>query len=49
MTATRKLLDERGIYYEYGETPGGHEWPVWQRYLRELLPRVFRETEFIEP
>ncbi len=41
MTATRALFDELGVRYEYGETPGGHEWPVWQRYLRELVPRLF--------
>jgi enterochelin esterase-like enzyme len=45
MTATRRLLDAAGIQYEYSETPGGHEWPVWQRYLSELVPRLFLETD----
>jgi hypothetical protein len=49
MTATRAALDARGIDYEYDETPGAPGWALWQRYLRELLPRLFRETEFIEP
>jgi len=47
MTATRALFDDVGIQYEYDETPGGHEWPVWQRYLSELVPRLFPETGLI--
>jgi enterochelin esterase-like enzyme len=45
MTNTRRLLDAAGIHYEYDETPGGHEWPVWSRYLSELVPRLFPETD----
>jgi enterochelin esterase-like enzyme len=48
MTNTRRLFDETGIQYQYDETPGGHEWPVWQRYLSELVPRLFPETGLIE-
>jgi enterochelin esterase-like enzyme len=47
MTNTRRLLDAAGIQYEYSETPGGHEWPVWSRYLSELVPRLFPETQLI--
>ena len=36
-----------GIQYEYSETPGGHEWPVWSRYLSELVPRLFPETQLV--
>jgi Alpha/beta hydrolase domain len=46
MTAARARLDRHGVNYEYGETPGATD---RERYLRELLPRLFRETEFIEP
>ena len=46
MTAARERLDRAGVNYEYGETPGASD---LQRYLRELVPRLFRETEFIEP
>ena len=45
MTNTRRLLDDAGIQYEYSENPGGHEWPVWSRYLSELVPRLFPETQ----
>ena len=46
MTAARARLDRHGVYYEYGETPGASD---RRRYLRELVPRLFRETELIEP
>ena len=46
MTATRARLDRAGVEYEYTETAGATD---RERYLRELVPRLFRETEFIEP
>ena len=46
MTAARARLDRHGVNYEYGETPGASD---QLRYLRELVPRLFRETELIEP
>jgi hypothetical protein len=45
MTAARARLDGHGVNYEYGETPAGDD----RRYLMELVPRLFRETELIEP
>lgn len=36
------LLKEKGIRYEYAETEGGHEWPVWRRYLTDFAPKIFR-------
>jgi hypothetical protein len=45
MTATRARLDRHGVNYEYGETTTGDD----RRYLMELIPRLFRETELIEP
>jgi len=45
MTAARARLDRHGVNYEYGETPTSDD----RRYLMELVPRLFRETELIEP
>jgi hypothetical protein len=45
MTAARARLDRHGVNYEYGETPAADD----RRYLMELVPRLFRETELIEP
>jgi hypothetical protein len=46
MTATRARLDRHGVDYEYVETAGATD---TGRCLRELVPRLFRETELIEP
>ena len=45
LTATRARLDRHGVNYEYGETAAGDD----RRYLMELVPRLFRESELIEP
>lgn len=39
---TRALLDRQGIKHVYNETPGGHEWSNWRRYLADFAPRLFR-------
>ena len=36
------LLKEKGIKHEYNVTEGGHEWPVWRKYLIEFAPKLFR-------
>jgi enterochelin esterase family protein len=41
--ALAALLSKSGIRHEYKETEGAHTWTVWRRYLREFLPRLFRE------
>ncbi|MCA0359613.1 MAG: hypothetical protein LCH41_01025 [Armatimonadetes bacterium] len=38
----RKWLDERGIAHVSSNTPGGHEWRVWNRDLANFLPTLFR-------
>lgn len=39
--AYRKMLDAKGIRYEYKESAGGHEWRNWRNYLVEFLPELF--------
>lgn len=36
-------LKEAGIEHVYRITPGGHAWPVWRGYLREIAPLLFAE------
>jgi enterochelin esterase-like enzyme len=36
------LLTRRGIQHTYRLTEGNHSWPVWRRYLGELLPLLFQ-------
>jgi enterochelin esterase family protein len=36
-----ELLARRGIQHTYRLTEGIHSWPVWRRYLAELLPLLF--------
>ena len=36
------LLKEKGVRFEFVETEGGHEWPVWRNYLTEFAPKIFR-------
>lgn len=38
----RKLLDSKGIAYEYVESDGGHTWRNWRNYLVDFLPSLFR-------
>jgi S-formylglutathione hydrolase FrmB len=41
----RKLvekLQQRGVLYEYHETPGGHTWIYWDKELRNFLIRLSR-------
>lgn len=37
----RALLDKNGYPYEYHESPDGHIWKNWRRYLTAFLPRIF--------
>ena len=38
----RDTLTSAGIEHTYVETPGGHYWNVWRRYLRDLAPLLFK-------
>ncbi|MER3525104.1 MAG: hypothetical protein C4326_13915 [Ignavibacteria bacterium] len=33
-------LQQRGVLYEYHETPGGHTWQYWDKELRPFLQRL---------
>jgi enterochelin esterase family protein len=35
------LLRDRDVRHEWVLTEGDHSWPVWRRYLAEVLPRLF--------
>lgn len=37
-----KKFDEIGIKYEYFETPGGHNWPVWRESIYRFGQRMFK-------
>jgi len=37
-----KWLDEEGVKSVNKETPGGHTWPVWRRYLAEFAGMLFQ-------
>lgn len=37
----RQRLDKLGCRYTYNESPGGHTWQNWRRYLLDFLPRIF--------
>lgn len=39
---TRAMLDKYGIEHVYNESPGGHTWINWRRYLADFAPRLFR-------
>ncbi len=39
----RRLLDSKGISYEYYESGGGHTWTNWRKYLTMFLPRLFQQ------
>lgn len=32
-----KKAQEKGVFLEYGEDAGNHEWDFWDRYLRQIL------------
>jgi enterochelin esterase family protein len=43
----RKLdawLKEKGVEFTAKETPGGHTWMVWRRYLTDFAPLLFRDA-----
>ena len=40
--ALRDTLASAGIEHTYVETPGGHYWNVWRRYLRDVAPLLFK-------
>jgi enterochelin esterase-like enzyme len=40
--SAQKFLDGYGIKYLSEETPGGHVWANWRRYLSEFAPLLFR-------
>lgn len=35
-------LKAKKVDHIYRQTPGGHEWSVWRKYLAEFLPLLFR-------
>jgi len=37
-------LKEKGIKCQLRETPGGHQWMVWRRYLAEVAPLLFQNS-----
>jgi len=39
---TRRMFDKYRIRYVYNESPGGHSWINWRRYLTDFAPRLFR-------
>ncbi len=38
----RKVFDEAGVKYEYGEVSGGHSWEAWRQNLYDLAQRLFK-------
>lgn len=40
--ALRRVLEKSGIRFTGVETGGGHFYPVWRRYLTEIVPLLFR-------
>jgi S-formylglutathione hydrolase FrmB len=35
-------LEQAGIEHTFLETEGAHHWRVWPRYLRDLVPLLFK-------
>lgn len=42
-TALLARLDSLGVRHTAAITDGGHSWPVWHRYLAELVPQLFTD------
>lgn len=40
--ANLDFFDEKGLKYEYMETPGGHIWRNWRIYLRHFAQEIFK-------
>jgi len=36
------LLESKGVKHTSSITEGAHEWPVWRRYLNEVVPLLFK-------
>ena len=36
-----RFLQEQGIEHYYEESPGGHEWPLWDRGIKKIINRFF--------
>ena len=42
--ALHKALTEKGVRHEWVESPGSrHDYQIWRIYLRDLLPKLFRD------
>lgn len=42
--ALDKVFTSKGIYHEWVESPGyRHDYQIWRIYLRDLLPKLFRD------
>ena len=39
---TVESLEKLGIQLDAKETPGGHTWENWRKYLSEFAPKLFR-------
>jgi enterochelin esterase-like enzyme len=37
-----ETMEKRGIRHVWRATEGAHTWPVWRKYLNELLPQLFQ-------
>ena len=42
---TAEMLRKHGYDAQFKETPGGHTWGVWRKYLTEFAPLLFRGGE----
>jgi enterochelin esterase family protein len=41
--STVELFKKHGFKVDYKETPGGHTWMNWRKYLAEFIPLLFRQ------
>lgn len=37
-----ETMDKKGIRHTWRATEGAHTWPVWRKYLHEVLPQLFQ-------
>ncbi len=37
-----KVFDKHEIKYEFSEMPGGHNWTVWRKDLKDFAPKLFK-------